>query len=296
MAQMTGADISDLESGAARLESVGSQIGGLRRPLRSQLYSSYWEGRAAERFRSQWDTVHGPALTNAEDFLRNAGQRLRVEADQQRRASNMGGGGRGMPGTPIGNSDDSGLWSRIKGIGGWLSDTTQSILPYAMAPFALSFGGVPGLIVGLAVATGNSIPDTARILGETAVDVWTESDLLSDRQRAFVRLAKCVPYISAAAFLTNMAGVAYRASDLLVDTVRYGRDSEIVRQEGNDLTEDSWDLAADAGGKWVDILRAPVHALDIVTGWDWGSRTEPGYWIETPLERSTERKGGGGSW
>lgn len=95
MAQMTGADIGDLESGAARLESVGTRIGAMRRPLRSQLYSSHWEGRAAVRFRSEWDTVHGPALTNAESFLREAGQRLRAEADQQRHASNMGGGGHG---------------------------------------------------------------------------------------------------------------------------------------------------------------------------------------------------------
>lgn len=103
MAQMTGADIGDLESGAARLESVGGQIGAMRRPLRSQLYSSYWEGRAAERFRSQWDTVHGPALSNAEDFLRNAGRVLREEAEQQRRASAAGSARSRSRGHGVGN-------------------------------------------------------------------------------------------------------------------------------------------------------------------------------------------------
>lgn len=95
MAQMTGADIGDLERGAGSLESIGGRIGGMARPLRSQLYSSHWHGGAAERFRSEWDSVHGPALVQAEDFLRNAGQQLRREADEQRRASGAGGGGHG---------------------------------------------------------------------------------------------------------------------------------------------------------------------------------------------------------
>ncbi len=101
MGRMIGADIGDLERGAAGLESVGCQIGGLRRPLRSQLYSSNWYGGAADRFRNDWDRVHGPALSDAEAFLREAGRTLRAEANQQRTASGIrtvpfaGPGGRG---------------------------------------------------------------------------------------------------------------------------------------------------------------------------------------------------------
>ncbi len=90
MAQMTGADIADLERGAARLESVGSRVGGMRRPLRSQLHSSHWHGAAADRFRSEWDSVHGPSLSNAGQFLIGAGHQLRAEADQQWQASTAG--------------------------------------------------------------------------------------------------------------------------------------------------------------------------------------------------------------
>lgn len=114
MAQMTGADIGDLESGAARLESVGSQIGGMRRPLRSQLYSSHWEGRAAERFRNRWDTVHGPALSDAEAFLHSAGRLLRAEADQQRRASNMDGGGGSPSFTATSGSESTDALAEIR--------------------------------------------------------------------------------------------------------------------------------------------------------------------------------------
>lgn len=95
MGRMSGADAEDLERGGSRLESFAGQIGGMRQPLRNQLRSSPWNGRAADRFRSEWDSVHSPALAEAEEFLRHAGRRLRAEADQQRRASGSGAGGRG---------------------------------------------------------------------------------------------------------------------------------------------------------------------------------------------------------
>ncbi|MFV0405328.1 MAG: alpha/beta hydrolase, partial [Propioniciclava sp.] len=90
---MTGADIEDLEAGASRLASIGTRIGGMARPLRSQWYSSHWHGGAANRFRSEWDSVHSRALADAEAFLRNAGDQLRREADQQRSTSSGGGSG-----------------------------------------------------------------------------------------------------------------------------------------------------------------------------------------------------------
>lgn len=95
MSALTGADVDELERSAAHLEAGGTRIGAMRNPLRSQLHSSHWHGGAADRFRGEWDSTHGPALAQAEDFLRGAGQRLRIEADEQRQASNMGGGGAG---------------------------------------------------------------------------------------------------------------------------------------------------------------------------------------------------------
>ncbi len=294
MSQMSGADIGDLESGAARLESVGSQIGAMRRPLRSQLYSSYWEGRAAERFRSEWDTVHGPALSRAEGFLRNAGRRLRDEADQQRQASNMGGGGRGAT---VGSTGDGG------GFLGWVKDQLSEPPGFLVAAYAPVFGLVPGLVVGLAHATGNSIPDTARILGDTANDVLRESDDLSNRQRSFVRLAKSVPVLGVMSLgdLIDVSYLTYDAADLGIDYVRYGPESQIVRDEQADLVSDGLDFAGDPLDRMDrSFLKAPVHVVDLVTGRDYGSRLSPGYWAEGLLKSLSGtregRRSGGGAW
>ncbi len=90
MGRMTGADIDDLERGARSLSSIGSQIGGFVRPLRAQLRSSKWTGSAADRFRTEFDSVHARALLDAEHFLKEAGVGLSREAHQQRVASNSG--------------------------------------------------------------------------------------------------------------------------------------------------------------------------------------------------------------
>lgn len=97
MAQMTGADAEDLERGASSLMNLGKQVGAMRKPLRHQLLTSPWQGQAAERFRHDWDMRHGPALAEAEEYLRRASDQLRSEAAQQRTAADRGGGGRGTP-------------------------------------------------------------------------------------------------------------------------------------------------------------------------------------------------------
>lgn len=131
MSQMTGADIGDLERGAASLESLGGRIGAMARPLRSQLYSSHWHGGAAERFRHEWDSVHAPGLAQAEDFLRSAGHQLRREAEEQRRASGHGGSGIGAaPAALIGIlAGASGAWARrssvAERVGEWTSEDGQ---------------------------------------------------------------------------------------------------------------------------------------------------------------------------
>lgn len=284
MGEMTGADIGDLERGAAQLESVGSRIGAMRNPLRSQLYSSHWHGGAADRFRSEWDSVHGPALSQAEDFLRGAGQRLRTEADQQRSASNMGGGGRGT-------SASASKGSSRGGFGGWIRDRVSDALPWVGASAGLAFGGLPGLVVGLAVSTGNSIPDTGRILWNTTLEVLYEGDSLSNRQRAFVRLAKQLPVPGG--FLTlggiiSVPKLIYKAADFGIDTVRYGPSSDVVRAERSGLIKDGLDFSTKL---FPDPIEIGASGTDLVTGSDYGSRTEPSYWINDPLRRMSDYEG-----
>ncbi len=92
MGQMVGADVGDLERAGGELASFGKQISGMQRPLRAQLYSTPWKGRAADRFRSDWDRIHGPALSAAGEFLREAGSGLRNQARQQADASHSASG------------------------------------------------------------------------------------------------------------------------------------------------------------------------------------------------------------
>lgn len=281
MAQMTGADIGDLESGAARLESVGNEIGAMRRPLRSQLYSSYWEGRAAERFRSEWDTVHGPALSNAEDFLRNAGQQLHREAEEQRQASGVGRGRKATPHAQMGPAveDDGG------GLLGWFRDRATDVregFERALPWVGAATGLVPTLVAGLAVATGNSIQDTSRILLETTVNVLDEGDLLSPRQRAFVRFVKLVTPVGV---IADGVALSVTAADMGIDFVRFGRDSEEFRSEYQDLISRGVDTVS---GGVTQFPEALFVGMDLATGEDYAARTRPSYWLERSLTESAD--------
>lgn len=99
----SGANADDLEQGGRELSSFAGEVGRMKGELRASLHTSHWEGLSADRFRQTWDSVHVPALTDAEAFLRDASRRLNENAAEQRRASEGGGGVLTPPGSSGGD-------------------------------------------------------------------------------------------------------------------------------------------------------------------------------------------------
>ncbi|MCU1498153.1 MAG: hypothetical protein JWM47_2106 [Acidimicrobiales bacterium] len=92
----SGADVEQLEALAREVEDRSRQLARTRATLTSSLGAAPWNGRHAEVFREQWGREHSRALSAAHLFLHQAGETLRINAQQQRDASSAGGGGAGL--------------------------------------------------------------------------------------------------------------------------------------------------------------------------------------------------------
>lgn len=92
MVSMSGADAEALDALAQRLEAVSIRLVTRERLLGRSIHASPWEGRGADRFRSQWSNEHSRSLIDASAFLRSGSDVLRRNAEEQRAASESGGG------------------------------------------------------------------------------------------------------------------------------------------------------------------------------------------------------------
>lgn len=90
MSRMSGADADALDAAGVRLERAGVELRNRSRRLQRQVNSSPWQGRSADRFRSEFNSVHVRAMQQAAQFLDNAYEELLRQADQQRAASGQG--------------------------------------------------------------------------------------------------------------------------------------------------------------------------------------------------------------
>lgn len=89
---MVGADPDALEELARQCDVAAQRIDTLTRQLNAKLVSTAWHGHGADRFRADWNRSHRTRLTSAAGFLHHARDTLRRQADEQRRASEGGGG------------------------------------------------------------------------------------------------------------------------------------------------------------------------------------------------------------
>lgn len=89
--QMWGADVEALDRLGRDLDAAAEQLASIRSRLRARIHASPWQGNDAGRFASDWDGVHRTALGAAQDALRAAGETVRRNASEQRRASSVAG-------------------------------------------------------------------------------------------------------------------------------------------------------------------------------------------------------------
>jgi WXG100 family type VII secretion target len=76
-----GGEINELHSLKTSFQRQGSAVEQLLSELRTQLGNTHWQGGAAERFRSSWESEYEPALRNLSAALADASEEVRRRAD-----------------------------------------------------------------------------------------------------------------------------------------------------------------------------------------------------------------------
>ena len=93
MAHMVGADPVQLDALGARMTSAAERLESIRTSIGALLAHSHWDGRDADEFRHLWHHQLAPRLHNAAVVTRAGAATVRVNAQQQRDASGLGGSG-----------------------------------------------------------------------------------------------------------------------------------------------------------------------------------------------------------
>lgn len=86
MAKM-GADPEQLRTLGKKFDQEAQQIEQAERQISSQLKSTWWEGKDGDKFRSEWDSQFAAQLKKIADALRQAGDVVRKQAEQQQQTS-----------------------------------------------------------------------------------------------------------------------------------------------------------------------------------------------------------------
>ena len=114
-ASMWGADADELDRLARSLAAVADSLEGTRNRVSAAVGSSPWQGRDAQRFRSEWGSAHARQLAETATALRTVSEQLSKQALEQRTASAATGASSvGAPGVRGGaNSGPSGPMDTI---------------------------------------------------------------------------------------------------------------------------------------------------------------------------------------
>jgi uncharacterized protein YukE len=86
MAKM-GADPEQLRALGKKMDQEAEQITQAERQISSQLKSAWWEGKDGDKFRSEWDGQFSAQLRKISEALKQAGQVVRKQAEQQTQTS-----------------------------------------------------------------------------------------------------------------------------------------------------------------------------------------------------------------
>jgi hypothetical protein len=84
---MVGADASELEKVAAQMRRAADELDAHSKELGRQLGGLAWLGRVASGFLAAWNGQHKPHIGSTAAFIREAADRLAMNAQQQREAS-----------------------------------------------------------------------------------------------------------------------------------------------------------------------------------------------------------------
>jgi uncharacterized protein YukE len=77
-----GGEILQLHQLATNLDRQSGAVDALLRELRAELNDTFWQGGAANRFRSAWDGEYEPVLNSLSAGLHEAAVEVRGRADR----------------------------------------------------------------------------------------------------------------------------------------------------------------------------------------------------------------------
>jgi WXG100 family type VII secretion target len=86
MAQL-GADVEQLDQLSKKFEQEAQQISQATQQISNQVQSVWWKGPDADKFRNEWEGQFASQLKKIADALRQVGQVVRRQAEQQRATS-----------------------------------------------------------------------------------------------------------------------------------------------------------------------------------------------------------------
>ena len=76
-----GGDIEGMERLQGQLRQKGEHVQSLRSELTNIVQSTYWEGPAANRFKSEWNGQYSQSLQRLEQLLVDLGQEVQRRKD-----------------------------------------------------------------------------------------------------------------------------------------------------------------------------------------------------------------------
>lgn len=100
-----GADVDELARLARTLDRAAETLEDDRRLVARQIRGTGWDGADARRYLSEWESSHSPVMREASQAFASVARHVRAQADEQRKASGLGGSapaGPGGPGGPAG--------------------------------------------------------------------------------------------------------------------------------------------------------------------------------------------------
>ncbi|MEL7975648.1 hypothetical protein AAG589_07265 [Isoptericola sp. F-RaC21] len=97
-----GADVDELARLARTLDRAAETLEDDRRLVARQIRGTGWDGGDARRFLSEWESSHSPVMREASQAFAAVARHVRAQADEQRKASGLGGSAPAGPGGPAG--------------------------------------------------------------------------------------------------------------------------------------------------------------------------------------------------
>lgn len=245
---MFGADVVELRRLAVALRSHATEIDGqVAAPVTQLLRTSPWEGPDATNFRSDWDSRLSSSLRHAAVALREAGEILDRNADEQEKAS-ISNGALSSTGQVDGqgSGSSSGYGTPTFGIAGSL-----------VSEFGSSVSSGADLAQLTALGAAWTSPFISSLSTERSTDLATiaKSVDIADNLGRFDDLAakaiKHADTLGKVAAGISFAGDFMQGYDHYTSSEGMGGVEAAARASAYSATKLAVNLAAAEGGKWV---------------------------------------------